>query len=173
MAIIKVAFLDKKIAKKYVRVLNSKEKEGAKYKDADGFIWEIKTDMDGNVLVVRNNRFKNAGLDEDSSYFIVREIKGFVDVDKVVCVNVKTELEVNGEVYDVEMGIERDDVTGEYNVVVKSESDEIDGLGFALPEEVGLVLDAIEEPEVLMNVLEQVVMSEGFKNYVLSELGLD
>jgi hypothetical protein len=170
---VKVAFLDKRGAKKYVRVLNSKAKEGAKYKDADGFIWEIKTDMNGNVLIVRNSRFKDANIDTDGKYFVVREIKGFVDVDRVVCVNVRTELEVNGEVHDVEISIERDDVTGEYNVAVKSDSDEIDGLGFALPEEVGLVLDAIKEPELLMNVLEQVIISEGFRDYVLSELGLN
>jgi len=172
---VKLAFVKNKIGKRYVRVLNNKEKLGGKFKDEDGIVWDIKTDLDGNVIIVRNSRIKEANYDFDDRdyYFSIREIKGFVDVDRLVAVNIKTEIEINGERCDAEISIEKDDVTGEYNVVVKSESEEIDGLGFSLPEEVGMVLDAIDEPELLMNVLEKVIMSDSFKEYVLSELGLN
>jgi ribosomal protein S28E/S33 len=165
-----------KIGKRYVRILSDKEKEG-KLVDADGYVWEIKTGLDGSVVIVRNSVLKkNSSIfeieNDDSRNFIVREIKGFVDMDDLVSVEVKTEVEIEGESCDVEFVIEKDDVTGGYNVVVRSDKDEIDGIGFTLPKEVGLVFDAIEEPEELMNILEQVVSSEGFKNYILAELGL-
>jgi ribosomal protein S28E/S33 len=162
-----------KIGKRYVRILSEKEKEG-KLVDADGCVWEIKTGLDGSVVIVRNSVLKksNSIENDDNRNFIVREIKGFVDMDDLISVEVKTEVEIEGESCDVGFVIEKDDVTGEYNVVVRSDEDEIDGIGFTLPKEVGLVFDAIEEPEELMNILEQVVSSEGFKNYILAELGL-
>jgi hypothetical protein len=164
-----------KIGKRYVRILSEKEKEG-KLMDADGYVWEIKAGLDGSVVIVRNSVLKKNSsvfeIENDDKNFIVREIKGFVDMDDLISVEVKTEVEIQGESCDVKFVIEKDDVTGEYNVVVRSDKDEIDGIGFTLPKEVGLVFDAIEEPEELMNILEQVVSSEGFKNYVLAELGL-
>lgn len=106
----------------------------------------------------------------------VKVLKAFVSEDSIEFES-NIDLVVDDRVLNVNTRVNKDEVDGKYVIVI---SGEVDGEEFEvsskLPEEIGLMLDAFE-PDEVVEIIEEVVKSEDFAEYVLGimneELNLD
>lgn len=165
---VKFTFKDNKAGSRFVRIL--REEEDGAYKDADGFVWHIRRGLDGNIVVVRSSCIKR-GFEEGQRVF-AREIKGIVDDrDRVINIELKATVDVDGDAREVGFTLWKDSVSDQYVLTVINGGSVFGEKSIELPEEMGIVFDSlVGEPELLLNVLEVVVSSEGFQNYVLERM---